>query len=90
MAAYYALSDEQVLKMPIKRFWLFHQNIDRIKAGDDIRAIAVSASVLSAEQYTKTIEGLLELVGVIIARDQEVGGTRDVAAIEELKRILKK
>lgn len=78
------MSDDHVLKMPIKRFWLFSGSIDRIKSADDIRSIRVAAAVLDQESYKNALEGLSETVGNIATKTDEI----DREGLEQLKALM--
>ncbi|MGZ8497417.1 MAG: hypothetical protein ACXWXL_03340 [Candidatus Binatia bacterium] len=73
--------------MPLRRFWLLSEMIDRLKSADDIRAIRVAASVLSSDAYSKTINLLQDAVGEIVIKteDAKVYEKRDQRSIQELK-----
>ena len=51
--------------MPIKRFWLYSESIDRMNSAQDIRAVRVAASVLDNESYKDTMERLKDSVGEV-------------------------
>jgi hypothetical protein len=56
---FYAMSDRQVLRMPIRRFWLMQLNINRISAERDMRSLSVSAAAACSgdgiKQYRETL-----------------------------------
>lgn len=83
--AHYGLSDAQVLDMPIRRFWLFSDSIDRMNAADDLRAIRVAAAAFSQEAYKSTTEKLLKTLGEVVVTN---GQTRDREGIKELKAMI--
>ncbi|MGZ8172580.1 MAG: hypothetical protein ACXWT0_01630 [Methylobacter sp.] len=82
--AHYALSDVQVLTMPVRRFWLLSESIDRMKASDDIRAIRVAAAVLGQDAYKQTLEALSTAVGNVAVRAIE----RDEDGVARFKKSL--
>jgi hypothetical protein len=89
VVAHYGIDDDQVLKMPIKRFWLFSDTVDRLEASADARAIKVAASVLSNESYTKSMEALEKVIGTIVDMDSPpIVFERDAKGIQELKDML--
>jgi hypothetical protein len=75
--------------MPIKRFWLFSDTIDRLEAKEDMRAIRVAASVLDNESYTKSMQALESVVGTIVDMDAPpIEFKRDEKGIQEMKAML--
>jgi hypothetical protein len=78
------MSDEKILAMPIERFWLYSESIDRMKSADDIRAIKVAAAVLSSEAHSSTMDSLNESVGMVAHREFE----KDTQGIEKLKQLM--
>jgi hypothetical protein len=78
------MSDVAILAMPIKRFWLFSDCIERMKASDGVHGIQVAAAVLSQDIYESTLNKLSETVGTIVISESE----RDENAIANMKRKL--
>lgn len=72
--------------MPIKRFWLFSECIDRLQASDDLRAIRVTSVTNSKDAADSIIPKLIDAVGTVIIKDY----ARDPRAIERLKAMMKK
>ncbi len=70
MMRFYGLSDEQVLQMPVRRFWLLHKNVDRIAAEEDIRVAAIAASVQSGESFNELMNGLRKQMGEVVIIDR--------------------
>jgi hypothetical protein len=63
---FYGLSDEQVLKMPIKRFWLLQRNVSRLAAQEDVRAFNVALLPHGKEEDIKqAYDKWKEQVGLI-------------------------
>ena len=82
---YYSLSENAVMGMPIRRFWLFVANIDRINAQKDLRALNVGACVQSPEgvkeyRNTLTVE-LGEIQGVEGRARGTVGTERQIMSM---------
>ena len=84
--AYYSLSDKYILKMPIERFWLLSQQIDRFNAIDDSRRMNVAAAVQASDSFREMNQDLTEKIGVIVVRDY----AKDADSIKDLKRSLLK
>lgn len=72
------------MKMPLKRFWMFSESIDRMNSEQDIRAIRVASSVLGDEAYAETMEKLNESVGIVAVRIFE----KDQGSIDRLKSLM--
>lgn len=72
--------------MPIKRFWLFSECIDRLQASDDLRAIRVVSATSSKEASDSTIPKLVESVGTVVIKDY----ARDPRATERLRAMMKR
>ena len=83
------------MDMPIRRFWLFSGNVDRIQAQKDLRALAISASSQDSKAATECRNRLVIELGNIQETDAPVyhsGETtaqldeeRDEAGFNELK-----
>lgn len=52
--------------MPIKRFWFYNKQVDRVRAEEDLRMISLLAAATSGEAYEKAIEGLEKQLGKIV------------------------
>ncbi len=80
------------MRMPIKRFWLFSESIDRLNSAQDIRAIRVAASVLDKESYTDTMTKLTDSVGEIAAHEIDPAANfdahRDQDATDRLRSLM--
>lgn len=72
------------MDMPIRRFWLFSDSIDRMNSAADMRAINVAAAVLGKEAYSETMEKLSESLGTIVVTDYE----KDSDGIDNLKQMM--
>lgn len=51
--------------MPVKRFWFYNKQVDRLAAEEDLRMINLLASVTSGEAYGKAIDNLRKQMGEI-------------------------
>lgn len=78
------MSDTQVMEMPIKRFWLFSECIDRMNSSDDLRFLANQSSLNSKEGMDGRLSELNENVGTLVIRDFK----RDVEGVSRLKMML--
>ena len=73
----FGFSHEAAVTMPIKRFWFYHRQVDRIRAEKDIRMLHVLAGVTSQEGVTKLQERLSEQVGKLLVY-QPIGRSLDI------------
>lgn len=55
-----------ILALPVRTFWLYSKNIDRISAERDLRLMQVMAGAQSAEAYGKTYDRLQEQMGSVV------------------------
>lgn len=63
--AFYALTDRQILEMPVGRFWMLERNIGRIQAENDLRSVnVVSAPHVKSPQEIQS--RLTEELGTVI------------------------
>lgn len=78
--------------MPIKRFWMFSEAIDRMNSAKDIRAINVAAAVLGEDSYVDTMEKLTESLGEVARYDgntmAEINAIRDPNATQILRSLM--
>lgn len=61
----------EVMGMPLKTFWCFSKNIDRLMAETDLRMLQVVASAASGEAYGKLSDRLQGQVGTIVKMSGE-------------------
>lgn len=78
------MTDEHVMNMPIKRFWLMSDSIDRIQAERDLRHISVITSANSADSIKEKINSLKSRIGKVVISDFG----RDERGMQDLKRRL--
>ncbi len=67
---FYGLSDQQLLAMPLKRFWFLSRSVDRIAAEQDLRLLSIGASVQSGESYKDMVTGLHKQMGKVVIMDE--------------------
>ncbi|WKZ86345.1 hypothetical protein N5B55_05165 [Ralstonia pickettii] len=70
--------------MPIRRFWLMSNNINRLMAERDMRALSVAGSAQSGEGFTEYRQQLILEIGTVL-RDDPMSSERDEAGFEELR-----
>lgn len=89
------MTETAVMAMPIRRFWLFSGNVDRIHAQEDLRALAVAASAQDGKSATECQKRLVVELGTVQETDApetasgeyhpQLEEQRDEAGFNELK-----
>lgn len=87
MIHFYGLPYAAVMDMPIRRFWLFTANVDRIMAQGDMRALNVAASATTGESGRALQDRLVIELGTIqvLQETSPLYEERDQAAFDQLK-----
>lgn len=62
--AFYGMTDVQLFDMPIKRFWLLNQSIERIEAQRAIRNLTVAAAAQGSA--TEVRDAFLAEMGAVV------------------------
>ena len=90
VSAHYGIRDTHLLEMPVKRFWLFSECIDRMHSAEDIRAIRVAASVQDQASYDDSMSKLRESVGEVATYEGGINSRdeRDPNATSILKSLM--
>lgn len=72
--------------MPIHTFWLFQNNIHRIQAASDIRAMRIGMSVQSADGSTALRESLIGELGNVgdVEHEEAMPEERDEEGFKHL------
>ncbi|CAB4122133.1 hypothetical protein UFOVP26_88 [uncultured Caudovirales phage] len=78
------MTDLEVLRMPIRRFWLMNTSIERISAQTDIRRLTIAASAQSAENAQQTRDSLISEIGMVVLNKP----VRDEEGFNDLKQML--
>lgn len=79
------MSYRDIMKMPLRSFWSFNQQINRIRAEEDLRAIEVNGALQSGETYKAVMEKLQTERGQpVVVIDKR----RNKDATQELRRAL--
>lgn len=60
----------KVLSLPLRTFWLYSKNIDRLAAERDLRLMQVMAAAQSPESYGRTQEALRQQMGMVLKINQ--------------------
>lgn len=66
MVKVFGFSHDELVRMPIKRFWFYHRQVDRIRAEEDLRRLHLLAGVTSQEGVKQLQERLDEALGQIM------------------------
>jgi len=74
------------MKLPIRTFWLMSDNIDRISAQGDVRALTVAVCGQGGEPATRLRESLVVEIGQVVKlREDPTNAARDEEGFHELK-----
>lgn len=90
---FYGLSDQQLLAMPLKRFWFLSRSIDRITAEEDTRMAHVAAMVQSGETLEDLLDRLRKQMGTVVDMDHAVTAQEEqldsagLASLRELGKV---
>jgi len=79
----YGLSDQQVMDMPIQRFWLLSENVSRVLAEESQRLIRVIMAATVGGDVMKDVMGEIEHQLSTVSVEQE----RDEKGINRLKEL---
>jgi hypothetical protein len=81
---------EQVLRLPIKTFWLMADNIDRVEARKDMRALTVAqVSQATPEGVQQLREALVIEAGTIVKLDETPEDPRNAKRDDDAIAVLK-
>lgn len=89
----YKMNPVEILKLPVKTFWLLHKNIDRINAEQDIRTATILCNVQSSEGVQDLFKSLNKQLGKVVVFNEEklalheANQERDRIGLMELKSI---
>lgn len=86
---FYSMTETAVMEMPIRRFWLFTANVDRIMAQKDLRALLVGASSQTSEGGKAHQDRLIIELGTIqtVVYTGPIEEERDEEGFKELKML---
>ncbi len=85
---FYNQSYGEVMKLPIKAFWLMSSNIERIQAQKDMRTLTVAVCGQGGEAAQSHRERLNVEVGSIVKLDDNpMNAFRDEAGFAELRAL---
>ncbi|UIN38286.1 hypothetical protein [Methylobacterium oryzae] len=78
-----------VMQLPLKTFWLYSKNIDRILSEVDLRQLQLVASATSSEAYGSMQDRLRKQMGLVVKVKDEGKATQedqlDRAGLADLK-----
>lgn len=82
---FYGLTDERVLSMPARRFWLLVKNINRVSAERDMRSLTLMsvATQGDGEMHKKQRDQLILEMGTVVVQEEKL----DLSGWNELKRM---
>jgi len=79
----------EVMRLPIRSFWLLSDSINRISASEDMRSFRVEAmSQGTTEAIREFQESLVVEMGEVVKVDPIISAVRDQAGFNELKAML--
>jgi len=84
---FYSMSYWDVMKLPIKSFWLMSENVRRIQAENDMRAVSVAANVQSPEGLQEFHEKLVIELGEVSKEPIVPSAERDQEGFNELRML---
>ena len=87
MVRFYGMSDAQVMEMPVSRFWLMRNNIDRVSAQEDMRAARRAVLANANKEYVNDyFKSLAKEIGTVVEREE----VPDLEGIQRLKSLASK
>lgn len=86
---FYGIGYREVMSLPVRAFWVMNQNIDRLRAEQDLRTINVAIATQSEESYKATVEALNKERGEWVKFSPLAPhlNQRDDEGVERLKRM---
>jgi hypothetical protein len=86
---FYRMTDQQVLGMPLRRFWTMYWQIERIEAEDSIRRVSDLASTNSKEMLKGRLEDLEHQLGtpIDVKRQMRIDERFDTDGAARLKML---
>lgn len=67
VSAFYAMSYEAVMRMPVRAFWMYSNCVDRVQAGNDQRALRIAICAQSGGEATAgLVTSLSEQMGTVV------------------------
>jgi len=75
------------MRLPMRTFWLLNQNINRLRAEEDLRSLTTAAASQSSEFAEEHRQSLILEVGEPTKGSSPLEAKRDEEGVAELKRI---
>lgn len=82
--SFYQMKFEDVLSIPISRFWFLSDNMERIEAEKNISLLTTIACSRHSESMESRMDNLKQSLGQVVIRKP----FRDSRAIQELKNMI--
>jgi hypothetical protein len=76
----------EVMKMPIRAFWVFSRNVDRLRAQDSLRNLRIAIAAQNSEAATELSEELVLGIGDVAMPDIREEPL-DQAGLDELRNL---
>lgn len=86
---FYGMAYQEVMRLPIRVFWVLNDHIGRIAAEEDLRAFRVANNAQAGEEAKGFLDRMNAAVGKVFVLDDEVSEERDEQGISELKALAK-
>lgn len=75
------MSLDEVMRMPIRTFWSFTKNINRIQADNDLRAMDIALSANSGEFAKELRERLIETLKSPVKAEEKIDHKAGIAKL---------
>jgi hypothetical protein len=75
------MDHRKVMDMPIRAFWVYARNVDRVRAKEQMAALDVAISAGTSEGYQQLREQLLATLGAVLVPDLVAIRDPDAASI---------
>lgn len=77
----------EVMRLPIRAFWLLSGSINRLLAEKDLRSMSVASSVQDSDVYKKAQSNLVLELGEVVVSDPVISAERDPDAGAKLRAL---
>lgn len=86
MSHFYGMEYPAVLAMPLKAFWAFNRNVDRLRAEAEQRHLRLLCAAQSPDAATRLSEALITEMGKPTVVEKAFDATKFKALQEQFKR----
>lgn len=86
MARFYGWGHTEIMKMPIRAFWMYSRMVEKIRANELKQSLRVAVVCQSSEAVTEYSEELQERIGEVMSPDI-VAETLDVDGLNDLRNL---